>query len=69
MKPIKIYIYKTTAIISMVLKTGPDRPVQPVQPGTDVLSGPVLFENRKFRKNAQKPETDGSIGITANRNG
>jgi formate hydrogenlyase subunit 6/NADH:ubiquinone oxidoreductase subunit I len=28
--------------ICMVLKTGPDRPVQPVQPRTGVLSGSVL---------------------------
>uniref|UniRef100_A0A2N9H7M2 Uncharacterized protein n=1 Tax=Fagus sylvatica TaxID=28930 RepID=A0A2N9H7M2_FAGSY len=27
----------------MVLKTGPDRPVQPVQPGTGVQSGPPSF--------------------------
>ena len=38
----------------MVLKTGPDRPVQPVQPGTSVSPGPVLFKNQKFRKNCSK---------------
>ena len=48
----------------MVLKTGPDRPVQP---GTGALSGPVLWKNRKFRKIGQKPETGGSIIRTANR--
>jgi hypothetical protein len=53
----------------MVLKTGPDRPIQPVQPGTGVSPGPVLLKNRKFRKTIQKSETDGSIGITANWNG
>ena len=34
-----------------VLKTGPDRPVRPVQPGTGSQSGPV-----KTPKTGQKPE-------------
>ena len=53
----------------MVLKTGSDRPVQPVQPGTGVQSGPVLLKNRKSEKSNQKPETVGSIVKTANRHG
>jgi class 3 adenylate cyclase len=53
----------------MVLKTGPDRPVQPVQPETGVSSGPVLLKNRKSKKNDQKPETAGSTVKTANRHG
>ena len=28
--------------LTNVLKTGPDRPVQPVQPSTGHISGPVL---------------------------
>jgi hypothetical protein len=53
----------------MVLKTGPDRPVQPVQPQTGAQSGPVLQKNRKNGKIDQKPETAGSTGKTANRSG
>ena len=30
----------------MVIKTGPDRPVQPVRPGTGLVSGSVIVENR-----------------------
>ena len=41
------------SILSMVLKTGLDRPVQP---GTGTLSGPVLWKNRKFKKISQKPK-------------
>jgi hypothetical protein len=50
----------------MVLKTGPDRPVQL---GTGVQSGPVLLKNRKSRKSDQKPETADSTVKTANRHG
>ena len=50
----------------MVLKTGPD---WPVQPRTGVQSGPVLWKNRKIRKISQKPETAGSTINTANRSG
>ena len=50
----------------MVLKTGPDRPVQL---GTGVLFGSVLQKNWKFRKSSQKPETDGWTVKTANRHG
>jgi hypothetical protein len=50
----------------MVLKTGPDRPVQP---RTSVQSGSVLWKNRKLGKNGQKPETDGLTVKTANRTG
>ena len=64
----------------MVLKTGPDRPVQPetgvqsgpdrpVQPETGVQSGPVLWKNRKIRKIDQKRKTAGSTIKTANRSG
>uniref|UniRef100_A0A2N9G3T0 Uncharacterized protein n=1 Tax=Fagus sylvatica TaxID=28930 RepID=A0A2N9G3T0_FAGSY len=48
----------------MVLKTGPDRPVQP---GTGVQSGPILLKNRKSGKSDQKPKTAGSTMKTANR--
>ena len=58
--------YETNGVKCMVLKTGPDRPVQP---GTGTLSGPVLWKNRKFKKNRQKPETGGSTVKTANRSG
>ena len=51
---------------TMVLKTGPDRPVQP---GTGVQSGPVSWKNRKIRKMGQKPETASSTIKTANRSG
>ena len=51
-------------VLSMVLKTGPDRPVQP---WTGIVSGPVLWKNRKFRKIGQKPEIGGSTIIIANR--
>ena len=51
----------------MVLKTGPDRPVKPVQPGTGVWSGSVLLKNRKIRKSDQNLETGSSIGQIADR--
>ena len=51
----------------MVLTTGPDRPVQPVQSGTDVSSGPVLLKNQKFGKSNQKPKTTDSTLKTVNR--
>ena len=46
--------------ISTVLKTGPDRPVRPVQPGTGSQSGPVNTPKTgqqpvKNRKTGQKP--------------
>jgi hypothetical protein len=50
----------------MVLKTGPD---WPVQPGTGVQLGPVLWKNRKNGKIGQKQETAGSTAKTANRSG
>jgi hypothetical protein len=53
-------------VIHIVLKTGPDRPVQPE---TGVLSGSVLQKNRKFKKSSQKPEINGSTVKTANRHG
>ena len=34
-------------LISMVLKTGPDRPVRSVQPGTGIKSDPVIIKNWK----------------------
>ena len=34
-------------VLTMVLKTGPDRPVRPIQPGTGIKSGPVIIKNRK----------------------
>ena len=47
-------------ISSTVLKTGPDRPVRPVQPGTGSQSGPVNTPKAgqqpvKNRKTGQKP--------------
>ena len=50
----------------MVLKIGPDRPVQP---GTGVQSDLVLWKNRKIRKIGQKPETVSSTIKTANQSG
>ena len=41
----------------MVLKTGPDRPVRPVQPGTGLHFGPIMTKNRKLSNNREKPET------------
>ena len=52
----------------MVLKTGPDRPVRPVQPWTGLYTGPVMWKIRKLKKNQQKPVTGGLIGITGDRN-
>ena len=40
-----------------VLKTGPNRPVQPVQPGTGSQSGPV-----KTPKTGQQPESRSKTG-------
>ena len=47
-------------VIVTVLKTGPDRPVRPVQPGTGSQSGPVNTPKTgqqlvKNRKTGQKP--------------
>ena len=50
----------------MVLKTGPDRSVQP---GTGVQSGPVLLKNQKSGKSDKKPETAGSTVKIVNRHG
>jgi hypothetical protein len=61
-----LYKSQMQVLISMVLKTGPDRPVQP---GTGIQSGPVLLKNRKIKKIGQKPETAGSTIKTANRSG
>jgi hypothetical protein len=33
-------------ILPKVVKTGPNRPVEPVEPGTRPLSGPVSMQNR-----------------------
>ena len=51
---------------SMVLKTEPNRSVQP---RTGVLSSSVLWKNQKLGKNGQKPETEGSIVKIANQTG
>ena len=48
----------------MVLKTEPDRLVQP---RIGVLSGSVLWKNWRLGKNGQKPETSDSTVKTANR--
>ena len=40
-------VKKESRVKSIVLKTGPNRPVRPVQPGTGLQSGPVMVENRK----------------------
>ena len=48
----------------MVLKTGPDRPVQP---WTSLYPGPVSWKNRKFKKYQKKSVTGGLIGVTGNR--
>lgn len=43
-----IKLNKATQQFTIVLKIGPDRPVQP---GTGLQSGPVMIENRKWFKN------------------
>ena len=55
------YYNLLTKQICTVLKTGPDRPVRPVQPGTGSQSGPVNTPKTgqqpvKNRKTGQKPE-------------
>jgi hypothetical protein len=40
---------------SKVIKTGPDRPVQPVRPGTGQLSGSVYLQNRTANEPDIKP--------------
>ena len=57
--PISLLLSK--CIKTTVLKTGPDRPVRPVQPGTGSQSGPVNTPKTgqqpvKNRKTGQKPE-------------
>ena len=44
-------------VVYTVLKTGPDRPVRPVQPGTGSQSGPV-----NTPKTGQKPENRSKTG-------
>ena len=46
------------SICYTVLKTGPDRPVRPVQPGTGSQSGPV-----NTPKTGQKPENRSKTGV------
>ena len=36
--------------LTMVLKTGPDRPVEPVQPGTGIDAGSLMAKNRPITK-------------------
>ena len=55
--------FSNTLISLMVLKTRPDRPVQP---GTSAQSGSVLWKNRKNGKIGQKPKTTGSTIKIAN---
>ena len=43
-------------LTTMVLKIGPNRPVQP---GTGAQSGSILLKNRNLRKNEKKPGTAG----------
>ena len=50
----------------MVLKTGPDRPVQL---WTGLYTGPVMWKIQKFKKKGEKPVTGGLIGITGDRSG
>lgn len=42
--------------IPMVVKTGPDQPVQPIEPGTGPMSGPTDSQNRWFKEPGQQPE-------------
>ena len=42
---------------TIVLKTGPDQPIRPVQPGTGLQSGPVMTKNQKSSNNRRKPKT------------
>ena len=44
--------------VTTVLKTGPDRPVRPVQPGTGNQSDPV-----KTPKTGQQPENRSKTGV------
>ena len=47
----------------MVLKTGPD---QPVQLGTKLQSDPVILQNQKLHKKHKKLKTVGSTKIIEN---
>jgi hypothetical protein len=59
--------YIIVIFISKVVKTGPDRAVGPVEPGTGPESGPVVLQKRSARepnktaktgkKNREKPVT------------
>ena len=60
-------IFAKVIVKCMVLKTGPDRPVQPVQSWTNLYSGPVSWKRRKFKKYQKKSITGGLIGVTGNR--
>lgn len=61
--------------LPMVVKTGPDRPVEPIEPGTGLNSSPVRHENRSISEPETKPEnrcktgqnrkTGGSSGSTS----
>ena len=60
---IAFFVIKPTYPVAMfdkctVLKTGPDRPVQPVQPETESQSGPV-----KSSKTDQQPENRPKTGV------
>ncbi|KEH21153.1 hypothetical protein MTR_8g099015 [Medicago truncatula] len=50
--------------LPMVVKTGPDRPVEPIEPGTGLNSSPVRHENRKpNRKTGAKPDKIGKPAV------
>jgi hypothetical protein len=60
--------FNTQSLTSMVLKTGSDQSVRPVQPWTGLYIGPIMWKIQKFNKNQEKPVTGGLIGITGDRN-
>jgi hypothetical protein len=48
-----------------VIKTGPDRPVGPIEPGTGPASGPVRVQNRFVREPALNRENREKTGDPA----
>ena len=46
----------------MVVKTGPNRPVEPVEPGTGPLAGPEQPQNRGGRKPVKNRENRSKTG-------
>ncbi|AES98131.1 hypothetical protein MTR_5g064730 [Medicago truncatula] len=49
----------------MVIKTGPDRPVQPIEPGTGSVTDPEDPKNRSVVQPGKEPENRKKTGKTA----